>query len=77
MIKNIVSLILLSIFVFSCASYEAQYRASENTSLYPTEKEIEKTFYLVGDAGKSKIGGMSDGLKIFKNLLKQKHHLCF
>ncbi|MFC7357421.1 metallophosphoesterase [Jejudonia soesokkakensis] len=71
MLKKIISLLLLSILVFSCASYEAQYREPRTTSLYPSEKEIEKTFYLVGDAGKSKMGGMSDGLKVFNNLLKQ------
>ncbi len=38
--------------------------------VYPTHKNVEKTFYLVGDAGLSPMGGMSDALATFKEFLE-------
>ncbi len=58
---------------FSCATYNPQYRNTETSFTYPTTKKIEKTFYLVGDAGKSPLGGMSDGLTVYKNFIKDKN----
>jgi hypothetical protein len=65
----IISVILL---FGSCASYEPQYRYPELKPVFPSEKKIEKTFYLVGDAGYSPIGGMSDALTAFQKLLKNR-----
>jgi len=64
--------LILALF-FSCATYSPQYRTTETSYTYPTTKTIEKTFYLVGDAGKSPIGGMSDALITFKNYIKDKN----
>jgi len=36
------------------------------------DKPIDKTFYLIGDAGKSPINGYSKGLKAFKSFIKNK-----
>ncbi len=57
-------------FIFSCATYAPQFKDKEANPVYPSEKKIEKTFYLVGDAGLSPMGGMSDALAIFQNYLK-------
>ncbi len=62
----------LALFI-SCATYNPQYRNSETLYTYPTAKSIEKTFYLVGDAGKSPLGGMSDGLTAFNTYIKDKN----
>jgi Calcineurin-like phosphoesterase len=63
----------LLLFLFlSCATYAPQYRYAE-TFTYPSEKTVEKTFYLVGDAGKSPMGGMSKGLTVFKNFISNKN----
>ncbi|MGJ8665799.1 MAG: metallophosphoesterase [Patiriisocius sp.] len=70
MFNKIFTLFLLSYFVLSCASYEPQYRNQDTVSVYPSSKEIEKTFYLIGDAGKSPDGSMSEGLQVVKNYLK-------
>jgi len=71
MVNKIFALLVLSIFVISCASYDNQYKESleERAGTFPSDKEIEKTFYLVGDAGKSPMGGMSKGLTVFNNYL--------
>lgn len=60
----------LIILFYGCATYKPQYRDPDRKAIYPSEKTIEKSFYLVGDAGKSPMGGMSDGLKTFQNYLK-------
>lgn len=54
----------------SCAStYEPQYLYPEATPIFPLEKKVERTFYLVGDAGISPMGGMSDALTTLNNLI--------
>src|SRR5690554_1337112 len=55
----------------ACATYTPQFKQVEKKSEYPTHKSIAKTFYLVGDAGVSPMGGMSDALVIFKKYLDQ------
>lgn len=44
----------------------------EEVPVYPSHKKIEKTFYLVGDAGLSPMGGMSDALSAFRQFLQGK-----
>ena len=57
--------------VISCATVEPKYRDGEPTSDfgYPENKEIEKSFYLLGDGGYSPPGGTSLGLIAFKTYL--------
>jgi len=56
---------------FSCATVEPKYRDGEPKSDfgYPDNKEIEKSFYLLGDGGYSPPGGTSLGLIAFKTFL--------
>ncbi|WP_026452275.1 metallophosphoesterase [Aequorivita capsosiphonis] len=62
---------LLLVFVLSsCATFAPQFKDKEANPIYPSSKKIEKTFYLVGDAGLSPMGGMSDALTTFKGYLK-------
>ena len=69
MIKRI--FILLGLFTFiSCALYEPQYRNPEVVAVYPTTKKIEKSFFLIGDGGKSPDGLLSEGLEVVQNYLK-------
>lgn len=63
--------ICFSVFLISsCATYAPQFKKQTAETLYPSNKKIEKTFYLVGDAGLSPMGGMSDALATFKEYLK-------
>ncbi len=68
--KNNIFLTLIAFVVFSgCTTLqEAKYREGEPTEdfNYPSQKTIEKSFYLLGDGGYSKPGGSSDGLLAFK-----------
>lgn len=68
--KKFYSLLLLTIVASSCATFAPQFKDMEANPLYPSSKNIEKTFYLVGDAGLSPMGGMSDALTTFKEYLK-------
>ena len=56
--------------VSSCATLAPQFKDEDAKAIYPSNKKIEKTFYLVGDAGLSPMGGMSDALATFKEYLK-------
>ncbi|MCL6267586.1 metallophosphoesterase [Flagellimonas myxillae] len=61
-------LILVLFLLSSCATYEAKYA----TPFVPTsgpEKEVEHTFFLIGDAGKSPMGDLNPALKKFKSQL--------
>ena len=71
MIQRSLFVLVIILFLGSCAAYEPQYREpkSEQTT-FPSDKNIEKTFYLIGDAGLSPMGGMSDALTAVQNLIK-------
>ncbi|MCH4823774.1 metallophosphoesterase [Gramella lutea] len=69
-VKLLASLFTL-LLVLSCATVEPKYREGEASSNfdYPTGKEVEKSFYLLGDGGYSPPGGSSLGLLAFKSYL--------
>lgn len=54
-------------FLIGCATSKAQYKEEADKTNELPDKDIEKTFYLIGDAGKSPQGGMSKALTAFKN----------
>ena len=72
MIKNNIILTVLLLTLSGCATFTAQYRSKEKTIKQLPNKEIDRTFYLIGDAGKSPIGGMSLGLTAFNKHIKNK-----
>ncbi|MGW9684180.1 metallophosphoesterase [Flagellimonas sp. 2504JD1-5] len=63
--------VLLLVLVTSCATYQAKYATPFNKTDVSTDKEIEHTFYLIGDAGKSPVGDLNATLKRFKDRLRQ------
>ncbi|SDS80626.1 Calcineurin-like phosphoesterase [Gillisia sp. Hel1_33_143] len=70
--KNNIILTILGLFlILSCSTYAPKYRTGEPSSNfeYPLNKKIEKTFYLVGDAGYSPPGGSSAALLAFKSYI--------
>jgi hypothetical protein len=67
--KKKYTVLALLIVLSSCATYTPKYLDSEQPPAVTEDKEILHTFYLIGDAGLSPIGGMNPALKIFKNRL--------
>ncbi|MEO2127045.1 MAG: metallophosphoesterase [Christiangramia sp.] len=69
-LKLFVSLLLFS-SIISCVTVHPRYRDGEPEKDfgYPENKTIEKSFYLIGDAGYSPPGGSSAGLIAFKRFL--------
>jgi hypothetical protein len=60
---------LLALFLMiaaSCATYKPQSSLSEIKRPTNEEKAIEHSFYLMGDAGKSPMGGLTVALQAFK-----------
>ncbi|WP_142785141.1 metallophosphoesterase [Changchengzhania lutea] len=64
--------ILLIVLIHSCATYEPQYANEEDKQNIFPEKEIDKTFYLIGDAGLSPQDGMSLALTAFNKHIEGK-----
>ncbi|MFV9549989.1 metallophosphoesterase [Algibacter sp. PT7-4] len=56
----------------ACATYTPQYANKKHNQVVFPSKPIDKTFYLVGDAGISPIGGMSKALTAFNKHLEGK-----
>ncbi len=63
-----------------CASFKPQYK-EDTQQAFPEDAAIDKTFYLIGDVGKSPMGGKSDGLlaleSYIQNKTKKEDHLIF
>src|SRR5690606_19049 len=70
--KNNTFVTFLALLILSgCASSDPKYRDGEPRENFgdPAEKQIEKSFYLVGDGGYSPPGGTSEGLIALKDYL--------
>ncbi|MAU17416.1 MAG: phosphoesterase [Muricauda sp.] len=63
-------LFLLIGLVYGCATYETKYAEPFTITTEFDEKEVEHTFYLIGDAGKSPMGDLNPTLKKFKQVLE-------
>ncbi|WP_223550620.1 metallophosphoesterase [Aestuariivivens sp. NBU2969] len=64
---------LVILCLHACATYKAQYKEeTDKNDTYP-EKEVERTFYLIGDAGLSPMGGMSFALSAFNQYIQNKN----
>jgi hypothetical protein len=70
MIKHFKLTVFLLIFT-GCATYHAKYKNEDTKIDIATTKEVSHTFYLMGDAGLSPIGGMNPALKAFKARLNK------
>tara|TARA_R110000868_G_scaffold397477_1_gene670187 strand:- start:2925 stop:6599 length:3675 start_codon:yes stop_codon:yes gene_type:complete len=62
------SLFFLALIINSCATFKAQYTDNYKPIEVP-DKKVEHTFYLMGDAGNSSEGEMTQALKDFKKEL--------
>ncbi|TDU42990.1 calcineurin-like phosphoesterase family protein [Gelidibacter sediminis] len=71
-IKNLTILLLAAFLLNACASYQAQYLNKEDQNNTFPDKEVDKVFYLVGDAGFSPMNGMSQGLIAFQKYISDK-----
>lgn len=69
--KKYCAWILLLLFLAGCASYKTKYADESDAKDIVIKKEVIHTFYLIGDAGLSPIGGMNPALKIFKERLEK------
>ncbi|MCK7589038.1 metallophosphoesterase [Subsaxibacter sp. CAU 1640] len=71
--SNKIIILVLIFFIFNaCATYKPQLRYEEDETNQFPNKEVDRTFYLIGDAGISPIDGMSSGLNAFQKYLKGK-----
>ncbi|MCK0161525.1 metallophosphoesterase [Allomuricauda sp. F6463D] len=62
-------LALLVVLAYGCATYETKYAEPFIHSADLNKREVEHTFYLIGDAGKSPMGELNPTLKRFKQVL--------
>ncbi len=66
-------LLLVILLVNACATHEAIYKEEAYQIQQIPEKPIDRTFYLIGDAGKSPQNGMSKALTAFSNYISDKN----
>ncbi|SDR86838.1 Calcineurin-like phosphoesterase [Formosa sp. Hel1_31_208] len=66
--NRFVVIFILSLFCNACATYQPQYK-NENTSVSFPNKEIQHSFYLIGDAGNYEIGASAEVLNAFRTEL--------
>lgn len=69
LIRKHFSIIALAVLFIGCATYTTKYEDKKDAVDVSVKKEVLHTFYLIGDAGLSPMGGMNPALKIFKNRL--------
>ena len=62
-------IIIVSFLLNACATYNIQIKDGNSKAQIP-DKEIDHTFYLIGDAGNSEQGQTSEALNAFKAELK-------
>ncbi len=72
-IKKLSIFFFFFLFINACASYQPQYLEKEDQQNIFPNKEVDKVFYLVGDAGLSPMNGMSQGLTAFHKLISDKN----
>jgi Calcineurin-like phosphoesterase len=72
--KVYILIAVISLFlVFGCATYKAKYSDDyTGTHRSSSSKEIEKTFYLIGDAGNGTVSAGSPALNALQGLIKDK-----
>ena len=69
---RIIYFIITLLFFNACATYKPQFKNEDHHEATFPNKEIDRTFFLIGDAGKSPLNGMSTGLRIFENHIKER-----
>lgn len=67
--KKYYAYLLLLLFITGCATYSTKYVDEKYAIDVNESKEISHTFYLIGDAGLSPMGGLNPALKIFQQKL--------
>lgn len=68
MISKRLFIVLLALFIYGCATHQLQILEGKNSKVN-SKKEIEHTFYLIGDAGNSKDKNGTIALEALKNEL--------
>jgi len=66
-----IHLAFFALLITSCATYKAKYVEQFSGESIENNKEVAHTFYLIGDAGLSPIGGMNPVLKSLKTRLDE------
>ncbi|MEO1029750.1 MAG: metallophosphoesterase [Bacteroidota bacterium] len=68
--RNSLPLIIFLFIINSCATYKAQYN-DEHQQQAPPDKDVKHTFYLIGDAGNSKLGQTDKAILAFGKELEK------
>ena len=70
MSKKLYIIISCLLLISSCATYNPQYKDANAKANMPN-KDIEHSFYFIGDAGNSPLGGSTKALQAFKEELSK------
>ncbi|WP_299125777.1 metallophosphoesterase [uncultured Winogradskyella sp.] len=71
--NKITQIVIICALCVACASKKTQYKNDDNEIHSLPSKEIDRVFYLIGDAGKSPKNDLSTALQIFKKHISKNH----
>ena len=66
---KVISSLLLILLLSACATHKPQYKKGVSQDEYPSQKELEHSFYLIGDAGYAVKDSAQAVLNKFKSVL--------
>ncbi|WP_460217767.1 metallophosphoesterase [Psychroserpens sp. MEBiC05023] len=68
--NRLITIIILSLIFNACATFNAQYKSENSSTIFPN-KDIEHSFYLIGDAGNSDVNHSNKAIELFKRELNK------
>jgi Calcineurin-like phosphoesterase/Haemolysin secretion/activation protein ShlB/FhaC/HecB len=69
---KIFAVLFILLLFNACATFKAQYANEDGQKSNFPDKDIDKTFYLIGDAGLSPHNGLSDALSAFQEYISDR-----
>jgi hypothetical protein len=63
---KIVAVLSIVFLIHSCATFNPQYKDQNATNTLPIDKQVDHTFYLIGDGGNSPMGTKSAAIEAFE-----------
>ncbi|KFC19525.1 metallophosphoesterase [Chryseobacterium sp. FH1] len=70
--NNLTTLFLLLCLLQSCATYQPQYIADAEKEVYPEDKRVVHTFFLIGDAGNGQVENTINHSNFLESALKDR-----
>ncbi len=68
--NRLLPFLVIFLFISACATYKTKYKEGSYSESYP-DKELDRRFFLIGDAGNSPADAKADGLALLENSVQK------